>query len=163
MNWAQSTWKRHSFHRDSSGLKAAFWSYAAGRPTSLLLCTNAKALDFYMKPSPSLHTVSIWGWFYLILCWILTRVFACFGCQIFFASQVDLEKALGIGSSLSKFLAQVLISNCLWLNQSLPMVAWEPPLAKGKKPIVPCKMKPGFPHVSWDRGYRVLENFFSTE
>lgn len=73
----------HSFPRDSSGLKAAFSSAAAGRPSFLLLCNNTKALDFYRKP-PLKCKVFIWSLFYSISCWIsLMSGFFCFVCQTF--------------------------------------------------------------------------------
>lgn len=72
MNWAQKHVEdMHSFPRDSSRLKAAFWSAAASRPSSLLCvvhqCKGTWLLQEAFSPS---GRVLIWDWFYLISCWI---------------------------------------------------------------------------------------------
>lgn len=116
--------KARSFHRDSSGLMADLWSWAAGRQHLSSCAWTQRHLTFTWS-FPSLHLASICGWFYLISCWIFTRIFVSllWVPDLFLLLKQVWRLHLELAAPCQGSRLKCHLLNCLWLNQSLLMVA----------------------------------------
>lgn len=148
MNWAQSTWKKHTAFTETLQ-DQRLWSRAAGRQHLSSCAPTQRHLTFtWSFPSLAL----IWGWFYLISCWTFTRIFASllWVPDLFVCLSSRSGECTGVGSSLSRSQAQVPPFK-LPLTKPVSTYGGLRDTVKQKKPVVPCKMKPGFPHLCFLR------------
>lgn len=116
--------KSTQLHRDSSGLMADLWSWAAGRQ-HLSSCTSTPRHLTFTWSFPSLHLALIRGWFYLISCWIFTRIFVSllWVPDLFLLLKQVWRLHLELAAPCQGSRLKCHLLNCLWLNQSLLMVA----------------------------------------